>query len=212
MATSAEDTRARILDAACALIAAEGIDDVRIARVATRARVSSALIHHYFSTREELLAEALRHSYERAGDDRFAADPETLDGDVARLAQALAASLPLPGPQSEEWVLWFELWLRAVRDPALRPVAAELYARYHEWFAGVLRRGVEAGTFRADLDVDGAADVIVGLTDGLSIRALLGDPGMDLGRIGALLTESVAGLVGVEPAELRRSLDELTAG
>ena len=47
--------RERILEAACDLIAAEGIDDVRIARVANRARVSTALVHHYFSTREDLL-------------------------------------------------------------------------------------------------------------------------------------------------------------
>jgi AcrR family transcriptional regulator len=48
----AQDTRGRILDAACDLIASEGIDEVRIARVAQRAGASTALVHHYFSTRE----------------------------------------------------------------------------------------------------------------------------------------------------------------
>ena len=62
------DARERILEAACDLIAAEGIDDVRIARVAMRAGASTALVHHYFSTREELLEQALLHSFEQAAD------------------------------------------------------------------------------------------------------------------------------------------------
>jgi AcrR family transcriptional regulator len=57
----ARPARERILESACELVATEGIDDVRIARVATRAGVSTALVHHYFSTREDLLEQALLH-------------------------------------------------------------------------------------------------------------------------------------------------------
>ena len=120
----ATDARERILEAACDLIASDGIDDVRIARVATRARASTALVHHYFSTREELLSEALVHSFETAGQERFA-DPGIEDDPVAALATALDACLPLPGAQQRDWTLWVELWLRAVRDEAIRPLAAE---------------------------------------------------------------------------------------
>ena len=63
------DARERILRAATELIASDGIDEVRIARVANRARASTALVHHYFSTREELLAQALLQSFELAADE-----------------------------------------------------------------------------------------------------------------------------------------------
>ena len=116
-----ESTRERILEAACDLIAADGIDEVRIARVATRAGASTALVHHYFSTREELLEQALIHSFERAGEDRFGDPRSRGDARPTGLAAAIADCLPLPGPQEREWVLWVELWLRAVRDPGLRP-------------------------------------------------------------------------------------------
>ena len=50
--------------------------------------------------------------------------------------------LPTTAALAEDWVLWMELWLRAVRHPELRPVAEELYARLHEWFANeIARRG-----------------------------------------------------------------------
>src|SRR3954469_15924634 len=117
----------RILDAACDLIAAEGIDEVRIARVATRAGASTALVHHYFSTREELLEEALIHSFELAGEERFGEPTEEGPTATGGLARAIGECLPRPGPQERQWFLWVELWLRAVREPGLRPVAARLY-------------------------------------------------------------------------------------
>src|SRR6201992_2916658 len=126
-----ESARERILEAACDLIAADGIDDVRIARVAMRAGASTALVHHYFSTREELLEQALLHSFEQAPDVRSAAGAESSDA-TAALAEAIEDCLPVPGRPERDWVLWVELWLRAAREPGLRPLAARLYARYHE--------------------------------------------------------------------------------
>ena len=61
-------TRERILDAAVERIASDGIDAVRIARIAMDARVSTALVHYHFATREALLAEALEHSFATAGE------------------------------------------------------------------------------------------------------------------------------------------------
>ena len=63
--------RERILAAAVDRIATDGIDDMRIARVATDAGVSTSLVHYHFETREALLAEALEYSYELAGDVRI---------------------------------------------------------------------------------------------------------------------------------------------
>ena len=68
-AAARASARARILDAAVKLIAREGINDVRIARIAMEAGVSPSLLHYHFASRDALLAEALEHSYELAGDD-----------------------------------------------------------------------------------------------------------------------------------------------
>src|ERR1700761_1935730 len=139
------DARERILEAACDLIAADGIDDVRIARVAMRAGASTALVHHYFSTREELLEQALLHSFDKAGDERFAAPGGEAPPATAPLADAIEECLPVPGRLERDWVLWVELWLRAAREPGLRPLAASLYARYHEWLQGGPQRGIQTG-------------------------------------------------------------------
>jgi AcrR family transcriptional regulator len=199
MAQSAPE---RILDAACDLIAADGIDEVRIARVAQRAGASTALVHHYFSTREELLEEALIHSFEQAGDERFQRPPDSEETATQALARGIAESLPFPGPQEREWVLWVELWLRAVREPALRGVAARLYGRYRDWLAGLIRAGIESGEFRAEADPEALADLAMALLDGAGIRALIDDPEMEVDRARALVAERLAGELGLKPGSL----------
>jgi AcrR family transcriptional regulator len=202
-ATVSQQSRERILEAACELIAGQGIDDVRIARVATRAGASTSLVHHYFSTREELLEQALIHSFEQAGEERFGEPDEAERTATEALARAIDECLPLPGPQEREWVLWVELWLRAVREPGLRPVAARLYERYRKWMAGLIRAGVESGEFRADVDVEAVANVAMALLDGVGIRTLIDDPAMDVQVARGLVAERLAGELGIEAAALR---------
>ena len=197
----AEGTRERILEAACDLIAAEGIDEVRIARVAMRAGASTALVHHYFSTREELLEQALLHSFELAGDERFAAAGEEGPA-TAKLAAAIDECLPQEGRLERDFVLWVELWLRAARDPELRPFAAGLYERYRDWLSGVIEAGVESGEFRPPGDLGDLVDRAMALLDGTGLRALLRDPAMDIDRARHLAAELLGSELGVEPEEL----------
>jgi AcrR family transcriptional regulator len=195
------DARDRILRAATELIASDGIDEVRIARVANRARASTALVHHYFSTREELLAQALLQSFELAADERFGAGPAAAASATEGVAIAIDECLPTPGEGEREWVLWVELWLRAAREPELRPVAGRMYESYREWVARVIRRGVESGEFR-EVDPDRVADLAMALFDGLGVRALIRDPAMSLERARRMAAERLAAELGVDPAAL----------
>jgi AcrR family transcriptional regulator len=201
-ATASRQSRERILEAACELIAEQGIDDVRIARVATRAGASTALVHHYFSTREELLEQALVHSFEQAGEERFGEPSESEESVTEALARALGECLPLPGAQERGWVLWVELWLRAVREPALRPVSARLYERYRRWMGTLIEAGVEAGEFRPEVDVDEVANAAMALLDGAGVRALIDDPAMDVEGARRLAARYLARELGIDPRVL----------
>jgi AcrR family transcriptional regulator len=199
--SDAPDARERILRAATELIASDGIDEVRIARVATRARASTSLVHHYFSTREELLAQALLQSFELAADERFGAGPAAAASATEGLAIAIEECLPTPGEGEREWVLWVELWLRAAREPELRPVAGRMYESYREWVARVIRRGVESGEF-SRVDPDDVADLAMALFDGLGVRALIRDPAMELDDARRVAAERLGAELGVDPAAL----------
>jgi AcrR family transcriptional regulator len=170
-----EGARQRILAAAVERIAAEGIDEVRIARVAMDAGVSTSLVHYHFETRESLLAEALEYSYELAGDVRMGEDE---DG----LVHAVHQLLPYPGVLERDWILWVELWLRAIRHPQLRPTAKRLYDRMRGWL-------VE--TIDAE-EPERVADRLLALADGYGVRVLIGAMDIEEARreIWAALTEA----------------------
>jgi AcrR family transcriptional regulator len=205
-----ESARERILEAACDLIAAEGIDDVRIARVAMRAGASTALVHHYFSTREELLEQAILHSFETVGAERFAPDDRGEGPDAtAALAEAIEECLPRPGHLERDWVLWVELWLRAAREPDLRPLAASLYGQYHEWLEEVLKRGIDSGEFKAPDDLPGLTDRTMALLDGLGIRALLHDPTMDIDAARGQVADYLAEKLGIDAKDLATTVTKM---
>ena len=186
-------------------IAREGIDGVRIARIAMDAGVSTALVHYHFDSREALLAEALEYSYAHAGDVRI--DRGGLDGatQAERLQAMIDQCLPTTPALEEDWVLWVELWLRAIRHPELRPVAEELYARLRAWFAEEIEAGVRSGEFeRCDpLEV---ADRTLALLDGFGVRTLIGDSTIPLERARRAVAASLARDLGLgEQLVARRS-------
>ena len=147
------------------------------------AGVSTGLVHYHFATREALLGEALEHSFDLAGD----------VGDSTDLREMIDSCLPLPGEQERDWVLWVELWLRAVRHPELRPTAARLYARMHAWFV----HAIEEGGY--DCDAAEVADHVLALIDGYGVRALLGDPAMPLEAAREKVWSALARELGLAP-------------
>jgi AcrR family transcriptional regulator len=197
--------RERILAAAVRRIASDGIDDVRIARIAMDAGVSPPLVHYHFDSRETLLAEALRYSYARAGDARISAGETAAAGHAERLRQMIGQCLPTTPALAEDWVLWVELWLRAVRHPEMRPVAEELYARLREWFADELTAGIEAGEFSADTDVMAAVDRTLALLDGFGIRVLIGDASVPLERARGAIESALARDLGLSDLSGQRA-------
>ncbi len=188
--------RERILAAAVRRIASEGIDGVRIARIATDAGVSAPLVHYHFATREALLAEALEYSYTHAGDARISTGELPVASHAERLQSMIDQCLPMTPALEEDWVLWIELWLRAVRHPELSPVAERLYGRLHAWFADEIAAGVRSGEFQ-DCDPDEVADRALAMIDGYGVRTLIGDAGVPLERARRAVGAALARELGV---------------
>jgi AcrR family transcriptional regulator len=173
--------RERILAAAVGQIAREGIDGVRIARIAMEAGVSTSLVHYHFASREALLAEALDYSYTHAGDARISNGDLPDRTHAERLATMIDQCLPTTDALRDDWVLWVELWLRAVRHPELGVFAEELYARMRAWFAEEIAAGVADGEFDR-CDPEDVADRVLALLDGFGVRNLIGDSQVPLER------------------------------
>ena len=169
--------RRQILDAAVHVIAEQGLCDTGIKDVAERAGTSPALVIYYFSTKDQLLREALTHAERHFYDETagaLAALPSARDR-LVRLVQFSCGVGEVPQSFLEEWVLWLDLWARAPRDP---DVARDREAHDRRWrhtIAGIVRQGQAAAEFAA-VDADDFSLRLAALIDGLAIQVVLGDP------------------------------------
>jgi AcrR family transcriptional regulator len=192
--------REAILEAAGRAIVERGFPATRIADVAQLAGTSTGTVHYYFATRDEVLMAALKWAGERLFARIEAGGASTARG---RLAHLLAVSVPAHGPARDEYVLWIELWLRVLHEPALLPECETLSARWRAYFLAVVRDGVAASEFTPVAPPDEVADRLVALVDGLGFETVLGYRWTSPERMHDRLVEFAAQQLGVEPGALR---------
>ncbi|QGV77082.1 TetR/AcrR family transcriptional regulator [Streptomyces ficellus] len=190
------ETRERILVAACEVIAEVGFEKIRMRMVAEHAGVSTALLHYHFENRERLFAEAMTHSFAHTGTE-LERDADSVPAAVI-LARILHSLLPTDPELRQDWRLWQELWVRALRDDAARTLAVDLYDQLHAWVSQALTRGIDAGEF-ADCDVHATSTTLLSLCDGFGIRLMLGDPRVTVDSALAVIWGTAARALGIPP-------------
>ncbi|MFF4170471.1 TetR/AcrR family transcriptional regulator [Streptomyces sp. NPDC001744] len=164
--------RERIVDAALRVVGRAGIAGLSHRAVAAEADVPLGSTTYHFASLDELLVAALRRAGEGFG--RAVRESPALADPDADLATALARLLG-------EWLeadpagaeLEYELYLAALRRPALRPVVAEWTGAV----AAALARRTDPATARA----------LVALMDGVCLRVLLTGDAYEEGETRAML-------------------------
>ena len=170
-----EARRIEMLRAAAELICERGFGDTRIADVARRAGVSSALVIYYFGTRDRLLVDALRYSeqsfYEAA--EKMLAEVPSLRERLSLLIQWTCVpegSDEIPGA----WGLWFDLWAQAFRHDEIKAGRAEQDSRWRKMIVHALDTSELSAKEKRMFALEFSA-----LLDGLSIQVALEDPEVD---------------------------------
>jgi AcrR family transcriptional regulator len=170
-----EARRIEMLRAAAELICERGFGETRIADVARRAGVSSALVIYYFGTRDRLLVDALRYSEES-----FYEAAEQMLAEVPSLRERLSLLIQwtcVPEGAGEipgAWGLWFDLWAQAFRHDEIKAGRAELDARWRTMIVDALDSSDLSAKDKRMFALEFSA-----LLDGLSIQVALEDPEVD---------------------------------
>lgn len=151
------ERRQRIIDAAIRVVGEKGIAGLSHRSVAAEADVPLGSTTYHFATLDELLVAALRQTNEGFAKVLAERLPEGGRGDLATdLARATGEWL---GGDRTGVELEYELYLAALRRPALRPVAAE----WTEETAERLAARTDPVTARA----------LLALLDGICLQVLL---------------------------------------
>jgi AcrR family transcriptional regulator len=166
-------SRDAILDAAGEAILAGGVRSLRVADVARRAGVSTALLYYHFESRAALVRAALDHSNAEAPSAAVFRTPGDRPGlEVVRTG--LLADLEESPAVRSNAVIWNEVTALAAFEDELRDDVRRVTGGWQRAVAGAIAAGIADGSVAPGVDPDAAAGVLTALIDGMSVRWLAG--------------------------------------
>ncbi|MGD9915609.1 MAG: transcriptional regulator BetI [Rhizobiaceae bacterium] len=164
--------RRAIIDAAIAAIGDRGSLDVTMSEIAERAGVSSALAHHYFGAKHDLLQATMRHLLAELGRDARQA-LAAAKGARERVSAVIRVNFSAKQFQPDTVAAWLAFYVEAQRAPELRRLlrvyARRLHSDLMSGLTGLLARN----------EAERTAETIAALIDGLYIRRALKDSAPD---------------------------------
>ncbi len=160
--------RRALIDATISTIGERGTLNVTVAEIAGRAGVSSALAHHYFGPKEELLQATMRQLLADLGRDAVSAL-----GKAATPRERMSAIIAVnfnTGQFREETVhAWLAFYVEAQNSPPLRRLLRVYARRLHSNLMSGLLPLVPRP------EAERMAEAIAAMIDGLYIRRALRD-------------------------------------
>lgn len=175
--TDAQSRRAQIVEAAFVVIAEKGLEGLRTRDVAARAGLNISTLHYHVGNKQRLV----EHVVDRVGE-LFAtalpplpADPTPLD----ELRQYFTAQAHRERAHPTLSAVHAETLLRARRDPALREAYTTQHTTWRAHVEATLRRGIDAGLLRADLDAPACAAIVTAFILGSNLQYRLAPSAFD---------------------------------
>lgn len=167
----------RIIDAMRRSVAQRGTAASTFDHVSREAGVSRGLLHYYFGTKEQLLAEAVRRDCKLRLEllERQLSAAKTADDFIDLMAQNLQETVS----HDPDFVpLVFELFTLSRRNADIAVEYAGLMRSTREHVAAMLAAAQSEGVLRLHAEPEAVAEVLFSLGDGFALR-LLTEPDRD---------------------------------
>ena len=199
-----KDRHAEILEAAAQVITERGLADTRISDIADRCGVSPGLILYYFESKDRLLVEALTSANDQFYL-RLSREMRRMTSARQQLQRLIELSVPGLLPEFDrldDWALWIEIWVRALRDEKLAHEREMLDRRWRQSIADIIRHGRSTGEFPEGSDADQLGLELGAMIDGLAVQTLMNEAAFSSQRMYEVCMDVSARLIGfqLEPA------------
>jgi AcrR family transcriptional regulator len=194
---SPDDRRQAIIDATLVVARRKGLGATTVRDVATEMGTSSGLIHHYFTSMDDVLAAA----FEQAAGGDLAKARTAITAESSATTQ-LRAFIESYAPAQSDWTmqLWLDAWSEASRRPALQRVSRRLNREWQAMVSDIIVDGVASGELLTD-DVDAAAWRLLSVLDGLALQVVAHDALITRDEVVAWARSAAARELGFEPAD-----------
>ena len=165
---SPDERRQAIVDAALAVALRKGLAATTVRDVAAEMGTSSGLIHHYFTSMDDVLAAA----FEQAAAADLALTVAAMDSATDPIGK-LIAYLVSYTKVGQDWAfqIWLDAWSEASRRPALQRASVGLNIAWQQLLVKAIESGIGQGVMTCS-DPEAAAWRILSLQDGLSLQVV----------------------------------------
>jgi TetR/AcrR family transcriptional repressor of uid operon len=167
------ETRNKILKAAEECFARYGYDSTGVAEICKAAAVSKGALYHHFPSKQAIFVEMFEIWM-----DGFTGQMERLRNEAASVPDALLRMVKMTGlifqSASGQLPLFIEFLTKASRDPQTWKATIAPYKFFRDFFADLIRRGIEEGSLRK-VDPELTARIIVSFGAGLVMQGVF-DP------------------------------------
>jgi AcrR family transcriptional regulator len=164
------EVRERIIRAAMESFTQTGYDKTKMDDIAKRLGLSKGTLYLYFKSKEDLFLAICEHNMQEGKDDdaklfvkkeNAASDAEQIYDNIRRRERG-----------NDRIIL--EMAVESTRNPRLRKAMQDYRANVHEHVLEEIKKKVEDGFIRKDVDINGLAVALVALYDGLAVNRMLG--------------------------------------
>ncbi len=191
--------RQTIVEAARAVASRKGLSATTVRDVAEEMGTSSGLIHHYFTSMDQLLAEV----FSQVAETDLSATRERMDLATSQTGRLAAYFAAWADPANDgTFQFWLDAWSEAGRNETVRMRSRALNIEWQKTLSEVIRSGIATGEFN-EVDADAVSWKALSLLDGLSLQVVAHPTVIERGRASELATNSIERDLGLELGALR---------
>ena len=180
-----KDRKRELVEIAYRLIADKGLEGLRIRQVAAAASIDNGTLHYYFASKETLIQSVVEHLMRDLQTNRCdQGNSETALDELRTEFEDIRVRLH---ESPEQFIVLSELAIRSWRDRSIAEMFKHLDDGWYAHLEALLKRGIEQGLFRKDLDLGPCARAIMVALRGIGYQSRLPRRKLD-----ALLSELAA--------------------
>ncbi len=163
--------RVKFAEAAMSLIAQHGLEGVTMRGVAAEAGLSDGSLFHYFSSKDELLMLAVRHSTALQSE-RINTYTSKYTG-LKALEHMLCDDATITESTRDDWMVWLTFVHKAALQESFAAAYAGMIGGWRGRIARLLEDAKQAGEVQQDLDVEFEAMAIWAYSAGIGQLGLV---------------------------------------
>jgi AcrR family transcriptional regulator/transposase-like protein len=163
----------RLLTAASQVIAERGLARTRVSDVARELDVSTATVHYYYPTRDDLLLAAATWQGEELAAARNTVMNSPVDS-LSRLVRLVELLIPSDSQRRQQAIAAFEVRAMALREPRYRTIRENEVVRWRSCFLATMEEGLQSGEFSLRTPPDELTERLMALIDGMALEVVQG--------------------------------------